>query len=195
MKKKLLVGLAFGMMMGGVAGTASATILTFDDVNGANPTTWDNEIYDGYGGLNWNDVYVLHQDLYPNSGYDLGVVSGEWVAYNVWDHIGTVDGTLFTFNGAYFTSAWDSDNTITAEGFLNGQSLFSASFHINNQAPTWLDFNFTGIDSLTLNSSGYHFAMDNFTFNETAPVPEPATMLLIGTGLAGLIGARRRKKA
>ncbi len=50
---------------------------------------------------------------------------------------------------------------------------------------------------LVLNPNiGSSFAViqiDDFRFNDTVPVPEPATLLLLGTGL-GIAGMRRRMK-
>ncbi|MFW8602573.1 PEP-CTERM sorting domain-containing protein, partial [Desulfobacterota bacterium M19] len=43
------------------------------------------------------------------------------------------------------------------------------------------------------NWSGVSFDNLTYTSNGSSPVPEPATMLLLATGLAGLAGLRRRR--
>jgi hypothetical protein len=74
---------------------------------------------------------------------------------------------------------------------------------VSPYTPTWFDFNFFGIDKLLFLSSGgtevagfpragFLFVMDNFTYNLN-PVPEPSTMLLLGSGLIRLAGYGRKK--
>lgn len=47
-------------------------------------------------------------------------------------------------------------------------------------------------DKVVFTSNGYAFEIDNIA---VAPVPEPATMLLFGTGVVSLIGIVRRKRS
>lgn len=91
--------------------------------------------------------------------------------------------------------------TSTLEVFLDGVSLGTTNTFVDN---VWRTATFTGttlsegptsqlkIVSNTSQASGNDFGLDNLS---VAPVPEPASMAVLGLGALGIIRRRRAKKA
>lgn len=100
-----------------------------------------------------------------------------------WFHGG---GMEFLFADTYTETVGDRWDFIFGK---NLQGFDSLDFSVTGLAPgtNWEILTSDGGRSLVITSVQGSVS--------SSPVPEPATMLLMGTGLAGLVGARRKKKA
>jgi|GEM_PF-1306828 len=193
MKKVIVKGLApavigMGVMLGGT-GICSAT-----------PVTWSSNGHQyevvGSGSISWDSARTATQSR--GAGWDLATITSLDEQNFIAGLLGPADGTLVEYyiGGMYEAGAWV---WVTSEPFSfqywgNGEPNGNASeprmaldgrYNDNNWG--WNDY--TGAAAPFV--WGYVAEMNN----AAAPVPEPATMLLMGTGLAGLAGVARRRSS
>jgi len=176
-----------------------ASVLTFDELTHLTP------IPDGYGGLDWGNMFSLNpnsESLYENSGYRNGLVSGEYVAYNLGGGLAVTSGNAgaaFDFIGAYLAGAWNNGLNINIKGYHGTSLLYDNTVVVDTTGASWFQLDYLGVNKLeftssggvdvSVNGSGEQFAMDNFTFGF---VPIPPAIWLFGSGVLGLIGIARR---
>ena len=205
LSKSLLLSMLLSLGLGSVISTQAA-VITFDDL----PATELDAIPEGYNGFTWGESFLtnvsyVHKNTLPGTGFETGVVSGDYAAFNFLATTSIISGAQFDFNGAYLTAAWNDGLNIEVTGFLNNLALFTKTVVVNTQQAQWFDFNFLGINSLSLRAWGGtsidgpqgndFFVMDNFTINEPTAVPESSSLVLLLLGIAGILLGRKTQKA
>jgi hypothetical protein len=201
MKKKLLTGLATGALILSLSTISTAAIIDFEGF------ATNTEITNQYQGLGVTFANI------GSAGTWGGISNGD---PGNWDLEGTNGASFYGIQAdAIISLSFDSiiddfsldtsrslgsqnTNTFTLTAYLGGSSIAQQTITqaaIND----WTTVSFTGfsfdeVQLTSANGSRPVYGIDNVTFNESAPVPEPSTILLFGAGLAGLVGFNRRRK-
>lgn len=121
--------------------------------------------------------------------------NSDWFTYdgNILDmksgtgYINIPTDSTFNWTG-YF---WYSMKAGNSFGLYGSGELVTLKAGVNYEIQWDIGISDTNVSGFTTNGLS-HFSLWGETVS--TPVPEPATMLLFGTGLAGLVGSRFRKK-
>jgi hypothetical protein len=206
--KKPFVFFGFVFLIMLFAANANAFVLTFDGLQ------QDEEILNYYNGGFGSDgsgpgpnygvtfsgtALALNSGNYADNPSPPGILY--WLTANPYMDVaaGFTTGFSFYYSAPYYTGG------ISVYSGLDGAGTLLASFSLplTTPGPSGENYNdwvpigvsFSGIaESVQFTGTADYIGFDNVTFGSATPtVPEPSTLLLLGSGLLGLVGLRWRR--
>ena len=198
MKMKFFAGLATGSMILAMAGFANATPYGYNFEIGGNSnvptftlTNTGSIDITGYS-LTIGDLDYNWDAAYHESGDSVGwtLITGDTN-----DGGGTrVDMFEYAFTSFNSGDIFSHRADIDRDNWNSGENYRTVFFNNGNSDNALLTVYFFNAGSLSMELPDGNAPFSFSQSGNTAPVPEPTTMLLFGTGLVGLAGSRLRKK-
>lgn len=174
-----------------VALAAPARAQTVVDFEGLPDPGYPVAIPTGYAGLDWGsgwNYWTTIRDYYlPHSG---GVVA---YAHSPVSTFGLSSPTVF--QGAFLSGPTDRSPSAFFRLFLGDALVHTSGDVAFGPTPLFIGSGYSGlVDRVEIvNSQPYFWVVDDLTFGTTV-TPEPVSMVLLGSGLAGLGAAARRRR-